>query len=305
MGSVKNLAVQDCDIKGSGSTGGFIGYSCDSNIENCYVSGSVKSSAGTNYTGGFAGICNGSKVKNCYSAVSVEGAMYVGGFAGVMNCHGVEIINCHSTGNVKGNSAVGGIVGVVWQTGAIIDNCYSTGNVNGSSYVSGIVKLGESIPIITDSYSYGTIKNGSSTITDEYTRDPSESPLKKKQTNLQVGIYSDESSRISFVAEFDINDVIGIASRIKNVLTLNKIDGLISKVSQKQTELGAAQNRLESALDSISTNIENLTKSRSTLKDADISKVSSEFIRQQILQQAAATLMSTANQSPSIALQLI
>ena len=75
--------------------------------------------------------------------------------------------------------------------------------------------------------------------------------------------------------------------------------------SKKQVEFGAMQNRLESALDEISTQYENLVSSRSTLRDADIAEVSSEYIRQQILQQASATLMATANQSPSIALQLI
>ena len=76
-------------------------------------------------------------------------------------------------------------------------------------------------------------------------------------------------------------------------------------MSAKQTEFGAAQNRLESALEEISTHYENLSSSRSTLKDADIAKVSSEYIKQQILQQASATLLATANQSPALALQLL
>ena len=75
--------------------------------------------------------------------------------------------------------------------------------------------------------------------------------------------------------------------------------------STKQTEFGAVQNRLESALDEIAIQYDNLASSRSTLRDADISEVSSIYIQQQILQQASATLLSTANQSPSIALQLI
>ena len=41
------------------------------------------------------------------------------------------------------------------------------------------------------------------------------------------------------------------------------------------------------------------------IKDADIAKVSSDFIRTQILQQASASLLATANQSPSVALGLI
>jgi len=65
------------------------------------------------------------------------------------------------------------------------------------------------------------------------------------------------------------------------------------------------QNRLESALESIEVNINNLTSSRSTIRDADIAEVSSQYIQQQILQQASATLMATANQMPAIALQLI
>ena len=52
-------------------------------------------------------------------------------------------------------------------------------------------------------------------------------------------------------------------------------------------------------------NIDNLISSRSTIRDADIAEVSATYIQQQILQQASATLLATANQSPSIALQLI
>jgi flagellin len=82
-------------------------------------------------------------------------------------------------------------------------------------------------------------------------------------------------------------------------------DSLIAMVNEKQTLYGAVENRLMSVLDEISTQYENLVSSRSTIRDADMSEVSSEYIRQQILQQASATLMSTANQSPAIALQLI
>ena len=80
---------------------------------------------------------------------------------------------------------------------------------------------------------------------------------------------------------------------------------MLATVNEKQVEYGSAQNRLESVLDEILTQYENLVSSRSTLRNADIAEVSAEYIQQQILQQAAATLMSTANQSPAIALQLI
>jgi flagellin len=83
------------------------------------------------------------------------------------------------------------------------------------------------------------------------------------------------------------------------------INEFMTLLSEKSTMLGAVENRLQSAIESIEVNLENLTSSLSTIRDADIAEVSSEYIRQQILQQASATLMATANQSPSIALQLI
>ena len=83
------------------------------------------------------------------------------------------------------------------------------------------------------------------------------------------------------------------------------LDAFLKILSQKQSELGAVQNRLESALEAISVQRDNLISSRSTIKDTDVAEISSQYIKQQILQQASATLLATANQSPSIALQLI
>ena len=75
--------------------------------------------------------------------------------------------------------------------------------------------------------------------------------------------------------------------------------------NQKSTTLGAVSNRLDSMLEAATISIDNITSSLSTIKDADMGNLSSQFIRHQILQQATATLLSTANQTPAIALQLI
>lgn len=77
------------------------------------------------------------------------------------------------------------------------------------------------------------------------------------------------------------------------------------KIRTKTTELGGVQNRLQSALEQISISYQNLVSTRSTIRDADIAEESSEYIRYQILQQASATLLATANQTPAIALQLL
>lgn len=86
---------------------------------------------------------------------------------------------------------------------------------------------------------------------------------------------------------------------------LDSIDKVINEISDRVTTLGAAQNRIESAVESIGVQSENITSSLSTLRDADVAEESSNYIKSQILQQAAATLLSTANQTPSIALNLL
>ena len=87
--------------------------------------------------------------------------------------------------------------------------------------------------------------------------------------------------------------------------TLDLLDSIIKQVNEKQTEIGAVQNRLESVLEQVGIAYENLVSTQSTIRDADISKESSAYIRNQILQQASATLLATANQTPAIALQLL
>ena len=124
---------------------------------------------------------------------------------------------------------------------------------------------------------------------------------------LQVGTSSNWGSQVGVSTNFVLNNVddlrmIGLDKTTDYLLI---IDDMLELVSEKQTHFGAVQNRLESVLDEIIISRDNLISSRSTLRDADIAEVSSTYIKQQILQQASATLLATANQSPSIALQLI
>ena len=123
--------------------------------------------------------------------------------------------------------------------------------------------------------------------------------------SFQSGIYSEAASQIIIDLEFDYSLSVDVSSSEAARNSLAAIDEVLAKISEKQTEYGSAYNRLENALESISVSIENLSSTQSTIRDADIAEVSSEYIRQQILQQASATLLATANQSPAIALQLI
>jgi len=86
---------------------------------------------------------------------------------------------------------------------------------------------------------------------------------------------------------------------------LTFLDKALNNISAKVTSIGAGRNRIDSAIESIGVQSENITSSLSTLRDADVATESSNYIKAQILQQASATLLATANQSPSIALNLL
>lgn len=87
--------------------------------------------------------------------------------------------------------------------------------------------------------------------------------------------------------------------------TLASLDTVITTISDRVTKIGASQNAVDSALSAIDVRSTNLTSSLSTLRDTDVAEESSKYIQAQILQQASATLLATANQAPSIALNLI
>ena len=143
-----------------------------------------------------------------------------------------------------------------------------------------------------------------------------------KEIKLQVGLDATTNSTITLEAALfsgaSSKDLLGveIADFVKDVTDISKgasqaatkltdLDKAITKVSDRQTTIGSAQNRVDSAIGAITVQSENLTSSLSTIKDADVAEESSNYIKAQILQQASATLLATANQAPSIALNLI
>ena len=89
------------------------------------------------------------------------------------------------------------------------------------------------------------------------------------------------------------------------VTALNNLDDGLDNVTSRKSIIGSAQNRLESALATLTTQYENLSSAKSIITDADIALEASSFVQQQILQQVSTSLLAQANQAPSIALSLV
>ena len=82
-------------------------------------------------------------------------------------------------------------------------------------------------------------------------------------------------------------------------------DAALKDITTRRADIGAYQNRLTANYDALGVTMENLQASKSTIMDVDVAKEASSLTRAQILQQAATSLLSQANQTPSIALSLI
>ncbi len=106
-----------------------------------------------------------------------------------------------------------------------------------------------------------------------------------------------------------INDMLsgGWASLAEDpVKSLEIIDQAIEDVSELRANIGAFQaNMLETNANSLSVAVENITKTESYIRDADMAKESTEFSKNQILVQAGTSMLAQANQLSQGALSLL
>ena len=87
--------------------------------------------------------------------------------------------------------------------------------------------------------------------------------------------------------------------------TLGAIDKYIAYVDKKRGEFGAIQNRLESTISNQSNIAENESDARSRIRDTDYAEEAANLSQQNIIQQAATSMLTQANSRPQIALSLL
>ncbi|HEY4583709.1 MAG TPA: flagellin [Lysobacter sp.] len=100
-------------------------------------------------------------------------------------------------------------------------------------------------------------------------------------------------------ANLDISTVAGADNAIL------AMDAALKTVNGARADLGAVQNRFSSVVSNLNTSSENLTASRSRIRDADYAKETAELSRTQILQQAGTAMLAQANQATQGVLSLL
>jgi flagellin len=190
-----------------------------------------------------------------------------------------------------------------------IDRIAANCEFNGQDMMNGTLSNGLAIQVGVDG---NAAKSQISLSGELFRRADVKALVANKATAAQDGAIADETATTLENARKDfakkcagLDDNADPDARKTAADMLGTIDNMISTISSRITTLGAAQNRIESAIESIGVQSENITSSLSTLRDADVATESSKYIKAQILQQASATLLATANQTPSIALNLL
>ncbi|WP_447593485.1 flagellin [Stenotrophomonas rhizophila] len=102
-----------------------------------------------------------------------------------------------------------------------------------------------------------------------------------------------------FASELDVSTVKGAQQ------ALEIVDKALGSINNTRADLGAIQNRFTSVVANLQTSTENLSASRSRIRDTDFAKETAELTRTQILQQAGTAMLTQANQVPQNVLSLL
>jgi flagellin len=102
-----------------------------------------------------------------------------------------------------------------------------------------------------------------------------------------------------------VTSSLSLDSNSSALATITALDGAISTINTRRGAIGALSNRLETTATNLATNVENTSASESRIRNVDVASESAKMSQYQILQQAAAAMLTQANQAPQLALQLL
>jgi flagellin len=97
----------------------------------------------------------------------------------------------------------------------------------------------------------------------------------------------------------------GVGTTASALQTVSAIDSTLKTINSRRASIGAMSNRLQGASANLQIAVENMSASESRIRNVDVAKESANLSKFQILQQASVSILSQANQAPSVASRLI
>ncbi len=98
---------------------------------------------------------------------------------------------------------------------------------------------------------------------------------------------------------------LNISTQTKANAAINVLDNALQKALDQQTTIGSVESRLSYTSSNLTTASENVQSSESTIRDADMAKEMTEYTKNNVLLQAAQSMLAQANQSSSSVLSLL
>lgn len=127
----------------------------------------------------------------------------------------------------------------------------------------------------------------------------------ESSVSSNAGIVASGTGVLFGGAKTDTLSTVNIGTTLGANKALEVIDASLARISSIRSKLGALQNRFQMTTENLQTSAENLSASRSRIRDADFAEETSNLSRWQVLQQAGTAMLSQANQRPQAALQLL
>ena len=98
---------------------------------------------------------------------------------------------------------------------------------------------------------------------------------------------------------------LNVSTQGKANAAINVLDNAVQKALDQQTTIGSVESRLEYTSSNLTTASENVQASESTIRDADMAKEMTNYTKNNVLLQAAQSMLAQANQSSSSVLSLL
>ena len=223
----------------------------------------------------------------------------------------------NGTDSVKGSSMVGGTTAGAWIGLDKAGNSVYTAD-NKTALSINAAGAGTTFQIsaftigITDNT--GALRKTANTALDNFNeRIRAENKSEDNALVLQTGVKSNQAIKVSMTDMRSLalgmkgtdGSVISVQTQDKANAAINSIDSALQKALDEQANIGAVQTRLRYTASNLTTQSENVQNSESTIRDADMAKEMTEYTKNNVLLQAAQSMLAQANQNSSAVLSLL
>ena len=160
----------------------------------------------------------------------------------------------------------------------------------------------------------GAIRKTANTALDAFgERIRAENKSEDNALTLQTGTKANQAIKVSMTDMRSLalglkgtsGDVISVVSQERANAAINAIEAALQKALEQQTSIGAVQTRLAYTSDNLTISAENVQNSESTIRDADMAKEMTNYTKNNVLLQAAQSMLAQANQNSSAVLSLL